>query len=158
MKKASTLTLALGLGALGAGVTAPSASAAVVYRNCAEVRAIHGAPIPAGGYGYRLGLDRDRDGVACEDSFPAGTAASAQPVTQQAPKSTPKPVTPRPVTVQPKQMPTGPIKQPPAADGPKVETDYVRSSDSTMPWAVGGLTFGAAALAGAAVARRARQH
>lgn len=38
----------------------------VYYRNCAEARAAGAAPIYRGQPGYRPGLDRDGDGVACE--------------------------------------------------------------------------------------------
>jgi hypothetical protein len=36
------------------------------YANCAEARAAGAAPIRAGEPGYRKGLDRDGDGVACD--------------------------------------------------------------------------------------------
>ena len=36
------------------------------YPNCASARAVGAAPIRVGEPGYRAGLDRDRDGVACE--------------------------------------------------------------------------------------------
>ena len=36
------------------------------YGNCSEARAAGAAPIYAGQPGYRRGLDRDGDGVACE--------------------------------------------------------------------------------------------
>lgn len=38
----------------------------VYYANCSEARAAGAAPIRTGEPGYRTGLDRDRDGVACE--------------------------------------------------------------------------------------------
>jgi micrococcal nuclease len=38
----------------------------VYYANCAAARAAGAAPIYEGEPGYRLALDRDRDGVACE--------------------------------------------------------------------------------------------
>jgi hypothetical protein len=40
--------------------------AGVYYENCAEARAAGVAPLQAGEPGYREGLDRDKDGVACE--------------------------------------------------------------------------------------------
>ncbi len=43
-----------------------SASVIWPYRNCAEARAAGAAPIYRGQPGYRKGLDRDGDGVACE--------------------------------------------------------------------------------------------
>ncbi|MED5544468.1 MAG: excalibur calcium-binding domain-containing protein [Pseudomonadota bacterium] len=55
--------------------TAPSApsvqsgavdGAGTYYPNCAAVRAAGRAPLRRGEAGYRRGLDRDGDGVACE--------------------------------------------------------------------------------------------
>ncbi|MCU1568328.1 MAG: calcium-binding protein [Pseudarthrobacter sp.] len=48
--------------------TAPvvPATAAVFYANCAAAKAAGAAPILDGQAGYRAGLDRDLDGVACE--------------------------------------------------------------------------------------------
>lgn len=56
----------------GAGKAAPAAGTAppppksVYYANCAAVRAAGKAPLRRGQPGYRAGLDRDGDGVACE--------------------------------------------------------------------------------------------
>jgi len=36
------------------------------YKNCSEARKAGGAPIRCGEPGYRVNLDRDGDGVACE--------------------------------------------------------------------------------------------
>lgn len=41
-------------------------SSAAYYPNCAAARAASAAPIRVGEPGYRAGLDRDGDGVACE--------------------------------------------------------------------------------------------
>jgi hypothetical protein len=38
----------------------------VYYANCAAARAAGAAPLVTGQSGYRAGLDRDSDGVACE--------------------------------------------------------------------------------------------
>jgi hypothetical protein len=38
----------------------------VRFENCAEVRAAGRAPLPASDPDYRVGLDSDRDGIACE--------------------------------------------------------------------------------------------
>jgi hypothetical protein len=38
----------------------------IYYGNCAAARAVGAAPLYVGRPGYRVGLDRDRDGVACE--------------------------------------------------------------------------------------------
>jgi hypothetical protein len=45
---------------------APTQGSSVYYRNCAEACADGVAPIRRGQPGYRPGLDRDGDGVACE--------------------------------------------------------------------------------------------
>jgi hypothetical protein len=44
----------------------PAPPADVYYANCTEARAAGAAPLYAGEPGYRSGLDRDHDGVACE--------------------------------------------------------------------------------------------
>jgi hypothetical protein len=40
--------------------------ATVYYKNCTAARAAGAAPIYRGEPGYRAGLDRDNDGIACE--------------------------------------------------------------------------------------------
>lgn len=45
---------------------APPLTSSVYYANCSEARAAGAAPLLAGEPGYRSGLDRDNDGVACE--------------------------------------------------------------------------------------------
>lgn len=55
----------------GGGVALASAqqqSDAPRYANCAAARDAGVAPISAGQPGYRPGLDRDHDGIACEDN------------------------------------------------------------------------------------------
>lgn len=42
------------------------APTSVYYANCSEARAAGAAPLYSGSAGYRSGLDRDGDGVACE--------------------------------------------------------------------------------------------
>ncbi|MDT4970315.1 MAG: hypothetical protein QOG22_458 [Pseudonocardiales bacterium] len=49
-----------------AGPVVPPTSVAAYYPNCAAVRAAGRAPLHRGEPGYRAGLDRDNDGVACE--------------------------------------------------------------------------------------------
>ncbi len=44
----------------------PPPVADVYYPNCAAARAAGAAPLYQGDPGYRSGLDRDHDGVACE--------------------------------------------------------------------------------------------
>lgn len=43
-----------------------AASSSVYYRNCAEARAAGAAPIYRGQPGYRVEMDGDGDGIACE--------------------------------------------------------------------------------------------
>lgn len=45
---------------------APPDSGSAYYRNCDAARAAGAAPLTRGEPGYRSGLDRDNDGVACE--------------------------------------------------------------------------------------------
>lgn len=47
-------------------VPAPAAPAAVYYANCTAAKAAGVAPLYVGQPGYRSGLDRDSDGIACE--------------------------------------------------------------------------------------------
>jgi uncharacterized protein YceK len=44
-----------------------STSAVVSYKNCAEAKKAGVAPLRAGDEGYRTGLDRDGDGIACDN-------------------------------------------------------------------------------------------
>ncbi|MFC4809586.1 excalibur calcium-binding domain-containing protein [Paenibacillus sp. GCM10023250] len=57
-------------GAGGASPTSPSTPATpstpVTYENCAAVKAAGKAPLYKGQPGYSTQLDRDGDGVACE--------------------------------------------------------------------------------------------
>lgn len=46
----------------------PNSTGAVYYPNCDAVREAGHAPLRRGDPGYRSGLDRDGDGVACEYS------------------------------------------------------------------------------------------
>ena len=59
--------IAIGGARLGGSLLAAgAANADVYYKNCSEARAAGAAPIYQGQPGYRPGLDRDGDGVACE--------------------------------------------------------------------------------------------
>jgi hypothetical protein len=53
---------------------APPTGGEPYYENCDQARAAGAAPIQAGQPGYRPGLDRDSDGVACEASEDTGAA------------------------------------------------------------------------------------
>jgi hypothetical protein len=58
--------IALGVAAAPIANAAPSTSEDVYYPNCTAARQAGAAPIYQGQPGYRPGLDRDGDGVACE--------------------------------------------------------------------------------------------
>nr|WP_228781466.1 excalibur calcium-binding domain-containing protein [Nocardia cyriacigeorgica] len=68
----AAVALAAGVVAFGGTASAvPSGSAGssggdVYYENCSAARAAGAAPLYRGDAGYRAGLDRDNDGVACE--------------------------------------------------------------------------------------------
>ncbi|MFF0828723.1 MBL fold metallo-hydrolase [Brevibacillus sp. NPDC003359] len=47
-------------------VVTPEQVDSVYYKNCSEAKAAGAAPLHKGDPGYRSGLDRDNDGVACE--------------------------------------------------------------------------------------------
>lgn len=49
-----------------AAITPADPSVDVYYQNCDEVRRAGQAPLHRGDPGYRSGLDRDDDGLACE--------------------------------------------------------------------------------------------
>jgi LPXTG-motif cell wall-anchored protein len=85
----SLVALALGV-ALSAVVAAP-ALADVQYASCADAHAAGAAPMRVGEPGYRLGLDRDRDGVACEDGADENPAPIEKPVCPDLPPSLPIP-------------------------------------------------------------------
>lgn len=83
-------------------------TAAVSYPDCAAAVAAGAAPIPRGRPGYRTGLDRDLDGVACDED-PAGTSAAPPPTTVPpitVPTSGPATTTPAPTTTEPSVPPT----------------------------------------------------
>ena len=63
---ASTTKPATGPTKGGTGTKKPTKPPAVYYANCDAVRAAGAAPLYRGQPGYRAGLDRDGDGVACE--------------------------------------------------------------------------------------------
>ncbi len=68
------VTLAAGAG-LALGIPA-AAAAAPFYPNCDAARAAGVAPIHRGEPGYRIGLDRDRDGIACEATGGSGNGTA----------------------------------------------------------------------------------
>lgn len=77
MVRRGFIALAIALGLAGAPVAhaapttttaspAPTGGSSAYYRNCAAACAAGVAPIYQGQPGYRSGLDRDGDGIACE--------------------------------------------------------------------------------------------
>jgi hypothetical protein len=62
------IVTAIALGAVLLIPAAPAAEAGPPYQNCDEARADGAAPIQKGDPGYSSKLDRDGDGVACENS------------------------------------------------------------------------------------------
>ena len=114
----SLVALALGV-ALSAVVAAP-ALADVQYASCAEARAAGAAPMRVGEPGYRLGLDRDRDGVACEDGGDENPAPIEKPVCPDLPPSLPLPA-----PTDDDHLPTVPDPQtpPPAEEGAEDPAD-----------------------------------
>ncbi len=60
------LAIGVGIGVTSAYYEFPGLKNFIYYPNCAAARFAGAAPIHAGQPGYRLGLDRDRDGIACE--------------------------------------------------------------------------------------------
>lgn len=49
----------------------------VYYKNCTAAREAGAAPLHRGEPGYRSGLDRDDDGIACENRQPGGVISAA---------------------------------------------------------------------------------
>jgi hypothetical protein len=77
----------------GSVATVAWASQPPYYADCDAARAAHAAPIPRGAPGYREALDRDHDGIACEDGDSGSgsvTLPSATP-DRQKPKQAPAP-------------------------------------------------------------------
>ena len=114
-----------GLAALAAGVAlsavlAAPAVADVQYASCAEARAAGAAPMRVGEPGYRLGLDRDRDGLACEDGGDDAPAPIEKPVCPELPPSLPIPV-----PTDDGHVPTvpDPATPPPGDQGPEDPAD-----------------------------------
>ncbi|WP_083777843.1 excalibur calcium-binding domain-containing protein [Segniliparus rotundus] len=62
------LIAAIAFGAVLPTVSPQAAEAGPPYQNCDEARADGAAPIQKGDPGYSSRLDRDGDGVACENS------------------------------------------------------------------------------------------
>ena len=66
MRKVVAVTAIGGALLSGSLLGAGAANADVYYKNCAEARAAGVTPLHEGDPGYRPGLDRDGDGIACE--------------------------------------------------------------------------------------------
>lgn len=93
---------------------APIASAAptpvAYYKNCQAARDAGVAPIYRGQDGYRSGLDRDGDGVACESG--SRSAPAPQPSPQARPQPQPRPQPKPQVKRQPKPKKKVPKSKP----------------------------------------------
>lgn len=63
----------------GPGTTQPPTTTPVTYANCDAVRAAGKAPLQRTSPGYSAKLDRDGDGVACENGAEGGTIDSGAP-------------------------------------------------------------------------------
>ncbi len=61
--------------------SAPSSSSSVYYASCAEAELAGVTPIKKGQPGYRIGLDSNKNGIACEPSSSSSGSSSAEPVT-----------------------------------------------------------------------------
>ncbi|WP_082128751.1 excalibur calcium-binding domain-containing protein [Dermacoccus sp. PE3] len=152
--KARLSTLAvLGAGAtVLVGVAAPAqAVPGVYYKDCAAAIAARAAPISASEPGYRLGLDRDRDGVACDRGLPDGYVKRAPSTPAPAPATST--TAPTPASEAPATSTPPPSNSTASAAGPIVQTDHVGGDKGNS-----GLTIlsgvAAAAAAGAVAARR----
>lgn len=53
----------------------PRAAAEVFYAGCSEARAAGAAPLLRGQPGYRIGMDGDGDGIACETHVAHGATS-----------------------------------------------------------------------------------
>ena len=62
----AALLVAVGVAAAPSANATPNNTDDVYYPNCAAARKAGAAPIYRGQPGYRPGLDRDGDGIACE--------------------------------------------------------------------------------------------
>lgn len=91
------LTAIVTAGALTAGIAATASAAGgtlptLYFASCAEAKAAGYRNILVGMPGYRLALDADRDGVACEDAnYPTPSVPTPKPT----PTPTPVPVVPQ---------------------------------------------------------------
>ena len=68
MRRAALVAAAIAVGIAAAPIAnaAPNNTDDIYYPNCAAARQAGAAPIYKGQPGYRPGLDRDGDGIACE--------------------------------------------------------------------------------------------
>ncbi|WP_395402017.1 excalibur calcium-binding domain-containing protein [Arthrobacter sp. UC242_113] len=130
-KSVSALAVAAVVG-LSAMAAAPANAAPMAFPNCTAAAAAGAYNIPVGAPGYGSHLDRDNDGIACENSaFGSGTTNVA-----------PAPAVGNQVPAQVAQMPVG-----------GAETGVAQPvNNGTEFLAIGGLAV--AALAGSMIVRR----
>ncbi len=133
--------------------TTTKASAPVRYKNCDAARAAHAAPIYRGQPGYRIQLDRNRDGVACEDDGPPSTGVTMttgdptetlepepEPTAEPVPSETTRPPSettrpPSETAKPPKPTPT-PTEAPPSISAPSVSN--VTDTTALIRWTITG--------------------
>ena len=156
-----TFAAVAGLSALSA---TPAMAVTLPFSSCSDAAAVGVYNIPAGTPGYAPKLDRDKDGVACDEAgtpaydasivaklvaAPVATKAPAAPAAPKAPVVTKAPVAPvaPKAQVAPKQI----VRVPVGGADTGVTT---KSTDNTAAFALGGGLVLAAATAGTFVVRR----
>lgn len=115
------------------GAVSPTSAVdeSVYFANCSAAEAAGAAPILAGQPGYRAGLDRDGDGVACE--VDSGPGATSTPPTA-APTSGPAPTTARPTTTRQATTAPAPTTNPPSTQPPTTApTTFVLQPTTGLP-------------------------
>lgn len=92
----------------------PNTGSAAYYSSCAAVRAAGKAPLHTGDPGFRAGLDRDRDGVACESG--AGSSGNDAVIGSSGSKDQGSVISPGQSSVAPQPAP-GVVPSPTQARG-----------------------------------------
>lgn len=155
-RTASAATLAATL-ALAPLTVAGTATAAPYYPNCDAAHAAGVSNIHVGEPGYRPALDKDHDGVACEEHEGSGSGGHGSSVSHPSTGSDEGSGTPNDSSTSP----SGTSSSSSAAQVAVVPQGGAETGDGSTEghpgWWVGGvLLAGLAALAGLATARRAR--
>jgi Excalibur calcium-binding domain len=96
------------------GMPVPTPTASAYYPNCAAAEAAGAAPLSRGRPGYRPELDRDDDGVACDQPGQPSSSPTTAPASPTSPAPTATPTAPPTATVSPTPSPTvEPTTEPP---------------------------------------------